>query len=70
MFSAYVFFGWKNLEDQSSWDFFFWGDNNMRSRESQGLVKGIFQKAGLTIQDFGEIWLLMDSYANVSCWTF
>lgn len=51
-----VFFGWKNLEDQSVGAVF---SDNMKSRESQGFVRESSKKAGLTIQDFAEIWLLM-----------
>lgn len=50
------FFGWKNLEDQSVGSVFL-GQHEITRITRIG--KGIFQKAGLAIQDFAEIWLLM-----------
>lgn len=48
----HVFFGWKKLEDQSVGSVFFGQHEITRITR---ISKGIFQKAGLTIQDFTEI---------------
>lgn len=50
--SSACFFGWKNLEDQSVGSVFFGQHEITRITR---ISKGIFQKAGLTIQDFAEI---------------